>query len=167
MSLFKNFKLIIPISWSEKNIIIKPAIILKTLELVKKNLPINEAVVPKAIKTKEAGFAEIKRYCRECGVELIILDEMQTVIQNRSPGVMASITDWFKDLMNHWESVLPKKMLRVSYEELIADQEYISKQMINFCKLDWEEECLNFHSTKFNNVFVIFDKLHKGRSAKK
>ncbi|MBV02479.1 MAG: hypothetical protein CL800_08830 [Citromicrobium sp.] len=55
----------------------------------------------KAIKTKEAGFAEIKRYCRECGVELIILDEMQTVIQNRSPGVMASITDWFKDLMNH------------------------------------------------------------------
>lgn len=55
----------------------------------------------KSIRTKEAGFAEIKRYCRDCGVELIILDEMQTVIQNRSPGVMASITDWFKDLMNH------------------------------------------------------------------
>ena len=53
MSLFKKLKLIIPISWSEKNIIINPATILKTFELVKKNFPINEAVEPKAMKTKE------------------------------------------------------------------------------------------------------------------
>ena len=52
-SLFINFKLIIPINWSEKNIIITPAIILKISELVKKKIPINEAVEPKAIKTKE------------------------------------------------------------------------------------------------------------------
>ena len=36
-----------------KNIITKPAIILKITELVKKKLPINEAVEPKAMKTKE------------------------------------------------------------------------------------------------------------------
>ena len=53
ISLFINLILIIPISWSEKNIIINPAIILKIFELVKKNFPINEAVEPKAIKTKE------------------------------------------------------------------------------------------------------------------
>ena len=53
ISLFINLKLIIPSSWSEKNIIIAPAIILKISELVKKNFPINEAVEPKAIKTKE------------------------------------------------------------------------------------------------------------------
>ena len=53
MSLFKKLKLIIPISWSEKNIIINPAAILKTFELVKKNFPINEAVEPKVMKTKE------------------------------------------------------------------------------------------------------------------
>ena len=46
-------KLIIPSSWSEKNIIIAPAIILKISELVKKNFPINDAVKPKAIKTRE------------------------------------------------------------------------------------------------------------------
>ena len=54
----------------------------------------------------------------------------------------------YKDLINHWESVLPKKMLRVSYEDLIDNQEKVSKKMIDFCQLDWEEECLNFHSTK-------------------
>ena len=54
----------------------------------------------------------------------------------------------YRNLINHWESVLPKKMLRVSYEDLIDNQEKVSKKMIDFCQLDWEEECLNFHSTK-------------------
>ena len=53
ISLFINLKLIIPINCSEKNIIITPAIILKIPELVKKNFPMNEAVEPKTIKTKE------------------------------------------------------------------------------------------------------------------
>ena len=43
----------IPVSWSEKNIIITPAMVLKIFELVKKNFPINEAVEPNDIKTKE------------------------------------------------------------------------------------------------------------------
>ena len=51
MSLF--IKLRMPIKLSEKNIIITPAMILKILELVKKNFPINETVEPSAIKTKE------------------------------------------------------------------------------------------------------------------
>ena len=53
ISLFINLKLIMPINWREKNIIIIPAIILKILELIKKNFPINETVKPKDIKTKE------------------------------------------------------------------------------------------------------------------
>ena len=53
MSLFIKLKLRMPIKWSEKNIIIKPAMILKILEFTKKNFPINEAVEPKDIKTKE------------------------------------------------------------------------------------------------------------------
>jgi len=54
----------------------------------------------KGAKTKEELFERIQILCRECRVELIILDEVQTVIQNRSSGVVASISDWFKDLMN-------------------------------------------------------------------
>ena len=53
MSLFMKFKLKIPIIWSEKNTIITPAIILKIFEFIKKNFPIEEAVDPNAIKTKE------------------------------------------------------------------------------------------------------------------
>ena len=53
ISLFINLKLITPRRWSEKNIIIIPAVILKVSEFVKKKFPINDAVDPKAIKTKE------------------------------------------------------------------------------------------------------------------
>ena len=53
MSLFINFKLIIPIKWSEKNIIIIPAMTLKILELFKKNFPRKEAVEPRIMNTKE------------------------------------------------------------------------------------------------------------------
>ena len=52
-SLFINLKLIIPIRWREKKIIIKPAKILKLSEFDKKKFPTNEAVDPKAIKTNE------------------------------------------------------------------------------------------------------------------
>jgi len=48
-----NFKLTIPMRCSEKNIIIIPEIILKILELFKKNFPRKEAVDPKAINMKE------------------------------------------------------------------------------------------------------------------
>ena len=53
ISLFINFKFIIPIICSAKNIITTPAKILKILELIKKNFPISEAVEPRAINTKE------------------------------------------------------------------------------------------------------------------
>ena len=43
---------------------------------------------------------------------------------------------------------MPNKLHRVKYEELISNQEIISREMINFCDLDWEEDCISFHSTK-------------------
>ena len=48
-----KLKLITPINWRESIIMIIPAKILKTFELTKKNCPINVAVEPNAMKTKE------------------------------------------------------------------------------------------------------------------
>ena len=33
-------------------------------------------------------------------------------------------------------------------EELVNDQEGVSKELVKFCSLKWEKECLNFHKTK-------------------
>jgi tetratricopeptide (TPR) repeat protein len=49
-------------------------------------------------------------------------------------------------LMRHWESVLGEAWLTVSYEELVADQEGVSRRIVAHCGLDWEQRCLEFHT---------------------
>lgn len=49
-------------------------------------------------------------------------------------------------LMEHWRSVLPDEIfLEVQYEELVEDQEGVSRAMLEFCGLKWDDQCLSFH----------------------
>ncbi len=52
----------------------------------------------------------------------------------------------YKMLMDHWHAVLPKgTILDMVYEELVDDQEAQSRRLIEFCGLDWQDACLEFH----------------------
>lgn len=51
-------------------------------------------------------------------------------------------------LMKHWEEVIRLPVYTVEYENLVANQEEISREMVDFCGLDWDERCLQFHKTK-------------------
>jgi tetratricopeptide (TPR) repeat protein len=51
----------------------------------------------------------------------------------------------YHNLMAHWRRVLPNVFLDVDYEDLVRDQEQVSRQMISHCGLDWQDNCLNFH----------------------
>jgi tetratricopeptide (TPR) repeat protein len=50
-------------------------------------------------------------------------------------------------LMTHYAQVLPLPMLELQYEELTADQEAVSRRLVEFCGLPWDERCLRFHET--------------------
>ncbi len=52
----------------------------------------------------------------------------------------------FDRLLAHWRRVLPGKMLEVSYESLVAEQEPTTRALLEFCGLPWEARCLDFHS---------------------
>jgi len=54
----------------------------------------------------------------------------------------------YVDLMDHWDSVLPGKVLRIQYEEVVADTETHVRRMLDHCGLDFEDNCLQFHQTK-------------------
>ncbi|MCH9000434.1 MAG: sulfotransferase, partial [Proteobacteria bacterium] len=54
----------------------------------------------------------------------------------------------YERLMGHWRHVLPIPMLEVRYEDLIADQAGVSRQLIDFCGLAWDDRCLAFHKTE-------------------
>jgi hypothetical protein len=51
-------------------------------------------------------------------------------------------------LMNHWRKILSLPVLEVRYESLLDDQEAVSRQMIEFLGLDWDDSCLRFHETR-------------------
>jgi outer membrane receptor protein involved in Fe transport/tetratricopeptide (TPR) repeat protein len=51
-------------------------------------------------------------------------------------------------LMDHWDAVLPGKVLHVSYEELVRAPETVIRAMLAHCGLDFEAQCLRFHETK-------------------
>ena len=56
-------------------------------------------------------------------------------------------TDYVQ-LMDHWDNVLPGKILRVRYEEVVADLETQVRRLLDYCGLPFEEACLNFHQTE-------------------
>ncbi|KAK9809069.1 hypothetical protein WJX72_008857 [[Myrmecia] bisecta] len=49
-------------------------------------------------------------------------------------------------VMAHWDAVLPGRVLRVAYEELVSNQEAASRRMLDFCHLAWEPRVLDFHN---------------------
>ena len=54
----------------------------------------------------------------------------------------------YVELMEHWENTLPGFVLKVEYEDVVDDLEYQVKRMLEFCKLPFEDACLQFHQTK-------------------
>ena len=54
----------------------------------------------------------------------------------------------YVNLMNHWDKVLPNKILRVNNEDVIEDLEGQVKRMLEFLELPFEEECISFHETE-------------------
>ena len=53
----------------------------------------------------------------------------------------------YVELMAHWDRVLPGKVLRVQHERLVADLEPQVRRILDFCGLDFEPGCLEFHKT--------------------
>ena len=51
-------------------------------------------------------------------------------------------------LMDHWDRVLPGKVLRVNYEAVVGNLEDEVRRLLDFCELPFEEACIHFHQTE-------------------
>jgi tetratricopeptide (TPR) repeat protein len=47
-------------------------------------------------------------------------------------------------LMRHWQAVLGERLLIVHYEDLVQNQEQVSRRLLAHCGLEWQEACLAF-----------------------
>ena len=51
----------------------------------------------------------------------------------------------FSRLMGLWDTMLPGRVLQLSYERLVAEQEEQTRRLLGHCGLAWDDACLAFH----------------------
>jgi hypothetical protein len=64
---------------------------------------------------------------------------------------LSQVGDYYREyvrLMDHWDEVLPGFVLRVQHEGVIDDLETQVRRILDFCGLEFEESCVEFHKTK-------------------
>jgi tetratricopeptide (TPR) repeat protein len=64
---------------------------------------------------------------------------------------LAGIGYYYRDyvkLMDHWDEVLPGRVHRVQYEDMVNDTESEIRRLLNYCGLEYEEQCLHFYETE-------------------
>jgi tetratricopeptide (TPR) repeat protein len=54
----------------------------------------------------------------------------------------------YLSLMDHWDRVLPGKVLHLQYEHLVREPEVNIRRLLAHCRLVFEPQCLAFHETK-------------------
>jgi tetratricopeptide (TPR) repeat protein len=62
-------------------------------------------------------------------------------------GVGYYYRDYMK-LMDHWDEVLPGRVHRVQYEDMVTDTESEIRRLLDYCGLEFEEQCLRFYETE-------------------
>jgi hypothetical protein len=49
--------------------------------------------------------------------------------------------------MDHWDTVLPRRVFHLSYEDLVRHPEDAVRRLLLHCGLDFDDRCLRFHET--------------------
>ena len=74
----------------------------------------------------------------------------------------------YQDLMSFWSGVYPNKMYDFLYEDLTSNQEEETRNILKYCDLDWDDNCLNFHNNntavKTTSAMQVKQKMYQGSS---
>jgi tetratricopeptide (TPR) repeat protein len=55
----------------------------------------------------------------------------------------------YQTMMDHWRTVLPDRVVEISYEALVSEPENQIRRLVSqVCALPWAEACLRFHETR-------------------
>jgi len=54
----------------------------------------------------------------------------------------------YKNIMNHWNSLYSNNIINFNYEELTEKTKEKTRELLDFCGLKWDENCLTFFKNK-------------------
>ena len=61
---------------------------------------------------------------------------------------LAGYYNSYNELMNFWHQLFPNKIYDICYEDLTTNQEKETKKLLEYCELEWDDKCLDFHTNK-------------------
>ena len=95
-----------------------------------------------------AAILDARRHPMACGFS--VFKQQFASGQNFSYS-LAEIGRYYRDyveLMSHWDTVLPRPVLRVDYEAVVTNTEAEVRRVLGHCGLEFEPACLEFHRTE-------------------
>ena len=70
--------------------------------------------------------------------------------------------------MDFWKKKFPNKIYDLYYEELTINQKFETMELLKYCNLEWDENCLNFHknttAVKTTSAIQVKNKMYQGSS---
>ena len=64
-------------------------------------------------------------------------------------------------LMDRWKDLLKIPILTISYEKLIDDFDTEARRLIEFCGLEWDEQCLRFYDSGRITTTLSYDQVRR------
>lgn len=61
---------------------------------------------------------------------------------------LAELYHSYRDLIEHWDRVLPGRVTHVRYEDMVHDMPNIARKIIEATGLEWDDNVLEFHKKK-------------------
>jgi tetratricopeptide (TPR) repeat protein len=81
---------------------------------------------------------------------------------------LAGFYGLYTDLMDFWHQLFPGQIYDICYEDLTINQEEETRKLLQYCELDWDENCLSFHRNKrvveTASLVQVREKMYQGSS---
>ncbi len=67
----------------------------------------------------------------------------------------------YQRLMKHWRQTLSLPVFDLHYEDLVTDPEPTIRRMLEFCELEWDNNCQQFHKLERNMNTASYDQVRQ------
>ena len=71
--------------------------------------------------------------------------EINSIVWSNDENDIVKYMSIYLDLMKFWQKKLNNFIYNLNYEKLIENKEKEIQKILNFCNLNWEDDCLNFN----------------------
>jgi len=131
-------------------------------------MPGNYAVMPLIhLALPNARFIHVRRHPIDTCLSIYTTPNAARIDWAHDKANIVFAYEEYLRLMDAWRKVVPPgRLLEIEYEDLVANQEQVTRRMVAFCGLEWDESCLRPHEKQgvvtTPSVLQVRQPVHRG-----